>query len=465
MEVLLRWLPSAAAAGYLTMLLGRPAYGWEFVHQRAAAVTITVLWLAAALVIALTRIHRVAADNLRLASPRPVILTVAAILLLAALSAAGYASASWIPLLLLLLNVSLASKKPTLSFLALLMVLLIPALLIEGVLVWARSSVTARQIPGLSGLATTLYRQDWSVLQYHQDCAQFDPELLYTLRPGVCTFENTEYTTEYAINNLGVRDDDASLEAPQVIVAGDSHAVGWGVQQHETFAEKLQEITALRVLNTGIPSYGTARELSLLLRTDRSRLRYLVLQYCPNDDPENRSFCQRGPKPPRTKDQFEQNVQIFERTRQYYPGKYITYTFSAALRRGETALCTRSAASVSGTEPGIDSRTQAMMDLLQVIETHPIDLAGVKIVLTRINEAEDESDDLKILAKQLASRRNRRHMALIEVVDLTEGLSSDDYWPIDGHMKASGHQKVAEKLAEILFRDTSPADFSKPPTL
>jgi len=40
-----------------------------------------------------------------------------------------------------------------------------------------------------------------------------------------------EFTNEVRVNHLGVRDDEASLVAPDVIVIGDSHAMGWGVDQ------------------------------------------------------------------------------------------------------------------------------------------------------------------------------------------------------------------------------------------
>ena len=82
------------------------------------------------------------------------------------------------------------------------------------------------------------------------------------------------------MNRLGLRDDEASLRAPAVVVLGDSYAMGWGVAQDETIAEVIERETGLRALNAGIASYGTVREMRLLDRIDTSRLRYLVIQYC-----------------------------------------------------------------------------------------------------------------------------------------------------------------------------------------
>ena len=50
---------------------------------------------------------------------------------------------------------------------------------------------------------------------------------------------------------------------------GDSYAMGWGVEQGESFPEILEAATGLRVLNAGVPSYGTPRELLMLERLDR----------------------------------------------------------------------------------------------------------------------------------------------------------------------------------------------------
>src|SRR5262245_25750065 len=60
------------------------------------------------------------------------------------------------------------------------------------------------------------------LIQFEPACAQYDPGVSYTLRPGTCTFSNLEFRNEFHINRLGLRDDDRALEAPEVIVLGDS---------------------------------------------------------------------------------------------------------------------------------------------------------------------------------------------------------------------------------------------------
>ncbi len=127
------------------------------------------------------------------------------------------------------------------------------------------------------------------VVQHEEAGARYDPELFYTLRPGQFRFVNPEFDTVLEVNDLGVRDDAASLDAPEIVVLGDSHAMGWGVGQDESFAQQLEADLGRTVLNASVSSYGTARELMLLGRVDRSALRVVVIQYCDNDHSENQA--------------------------------------------------------------------------------------------------------------------------------------------------------------------------------
>ena len=78
------------------------------------------------------------------------------------------------------------------------------------------------------------------VIQFTPDCARHDPDLGYTLKPGTCVFSANEFSNRYKVNHQGLRDDEKSLQKPDIIVVGDSYAMGWGVNQEETFASTLQ---------------------------------------------------------------------------------------------------------------------------------------------------------------------------------------------------------------------------------
>ena len=133
-----------------------------------------------------------------------------------------------------------------------------------------------------------------SIVQIEPTCANYDPELTYTLKPGNCRFNNIEFQTGYSINSLGLRDSEESLVAPEIIALGDSFTMGWGVNGSETFAKVLENRTGKKVLNAGISSYGTAREVLLLKRLDQSNLKHLIVQYNSGDFFENDTFVDNG---------------------------------------------------------------------------------------------------------------------------------------------------------------------------
>ena len=110
------------------------------------------------------------------------------------------------------------------------------------------------------------------IMQFLNGCGRFDEGLGYSLNPGEFTFSGREFSNRYRINSLGVRDDESSLEHPEVVVAGDSFAVGWGVEQDEMFSRVLERMLGMDVLNTAVPSYGTVREMKMLGRLNRERM-------------------------------------------------------------------------------------------------------------------------------------------------------------------------------------------------
>ena len=58
------------------------------------------------------------------------------------------------------------------------------------------------------------YSSDMKMAQYLPECARYDEDLSYTLRPGTCRFKNREFDVELRINSAGLRDDESSLARP-----------------------------------------------------------------------------------------------------------------------------------------------------------------------------------------------------------------------------------------------------------
>ena len=123
---------------------------------------------------------------------------------------------------------------------------------------------------------------------FDSDLSCYDSLLTYRFRPNITgRFSNPEFDVEVKSNSLGVRDDETSLQDPAIVVLGDSHAMGWGVEKQERFSEIIEKRLNTNVLNTAITSYGTHRETKLLNQVDLDSCRLLIIQYCENDLLEN----------------------------------------------------------------------------------------------------------------------------------------------------------------------------------
>jgi hypothetical protein len=126
--------------------------------------------------------------------------------------------------------------------------------------------------------------------QTDPECVVFDPDLLYKPKLGECKFANPEFATTLHFDEKG-RVSEHPSEGVGIAVLGDSHAMGWGVEDDETFSALLEKKTHRPVYNLGVSSYETYREL---IRLEKSglidKVDTIIIQYCDNDLPPNEYF-------------------------------------------------------------------------------------------------------------------------------------------------------------------------------
>ena len=132
-------------------------------------------------------------------------------------------------------------------------------------------------------------------------CVSFDEELIYTPRIGTCHFDNPEFRTVQTFASDG-RYTGPKPPGVGIAVVGDSYAMGWGVDDEETYGAVLQRLTGRPVFNLGVSSYGTVRELRLLDKSGLlGRVDTVILEYCDNDLEENLHFKPLSPDEAREK--------------------------------------------------------------------------------------------------------------------------------------------------------------------
>ncbi len=336
-------------------------------------------------------------------------------------------------------------RAGALPLFSLIFAVVVVEIVLAGVL--AAPSVAGAMPRNVRVLFQQVYRHfKRSIIQFEPACTQYDPELTYVLKPGRCTFENVEFSTELRVNRLGLRDDDAALEAPEVVVLGDSYAMGWGVQQDEALARVVARESGLKVLNAGVSSYGTVREMKLLERLDTSRMKALVVQYHDSDVVENLAFREHhGAIPILAANQYQATVDWYLARQRYWPGKYIAGLFmKVSGLETPDPNAPRMPAAMSSLE-----EATLFLDVLAHGARTPLD--GVKIIV--FEAGEQIRPPRSFLANVAVVSRRDDYPAFIRrlrSLDVAPLLEESDFYHLDDHFRASGHAIVGKAIAQAL---------------
>lgn len=297
------------------------------------------------------------------------------------------------------------------------------------------------------------FNYEMNSIQYLPECARFDPELGYSLKPGRCVFSDFEFSTKYSINSLGVRDTEEALNSPQIIVVGDSYAMGWGAEQNETFAKVIEAKTGLTVLNCSCSSYGTVREMMLLKKVKRDRLKYLIIQYCNNDYEENLSFLNNGNKLiTMSREMYAGNVARNRDLIKYYPGKYlwsaarvISSNFDYLLKIGKHQQV------LEGQYKLEKGEAEAFLGVLM---NCGLDFSGVQLLVFKANSFDPrDSRFVNSLREKISSGPYPPFIKKMIVMDAGKYLHEDtDIFFLNGHYNHRGHQVIADMIIQHLHQ-------------
>ena len=296
-------------------------------------------------------------------------------------------------------------------------------------------------------IATDLYYLYGANLwQNQKDCVQYDDKLLYKPSSG-CRFVNKEFSTALTFSEDGRLTNSTltSASGRPLFFAGDSDTMGWGVNDDETFPALIASRVEVPVLNLGVASYGTVREVMRIRMHPRFQdANCIVYQYSWNDFDENSVFLAMGALPPPTPEKFEALL-----------GDY-----------GKRKI-------------GI---TDVMLQTFDFLVNHP--LATVASVFgwhefpleddDPLNEsggiAREEAEDAKAFLAVLASFPEmdakkvfvigpaRFISALIReplpanILPLSVDLKDTDWYPLDKHPNKQGHREIAAQILEQLQR-------------
>lgn len=131
-----------------------------------------------------------------------------------------------------------------------------------------------------------------NIWQYNDNCSIIDDNLIYIPSLNPCRFKNIEFDTILNFDENGrIPEKKITNYQSSIVILGDSHAMGWGVNDKQTFASKLNNLIDSPVLNFGVSSYATEREIQRLINWKHKDLvDLIIIQYSENDLRENLNF-------------------------------------------------------------------------------------------------------------------------------------------------------------------------------
>lgn len=285
------------------------------------------------------------------------------------------------------------------------------------------------------------YRQiERNTIQVENDCAQYNSDFFYLLKPGKCQFQNIEFNTSVSVNRAGLRDTDESLESPSIIFLGDSFTMGWGVEQNEAFPQLIGAAKKIKTLNAGISSFGTARELLLLKSLTKDSIPLLIIQYHDSDANENNDFLKNnGILKVSSKMTYDSLCQAYNSQKKYYPGKLISYIGSFFLRENI----------VSKNKMERNYVTEAK-NFIQVLQSFSEIKLNNLIILEIASHNKNSNRFIHEVKKQIDSDHFPPFIKNATFIELEDKFTADDYFILDDHLNAKGHAKLAQIILDNL---------------
>jgi hypothetical protein len=292
-----------------------------------------------------------------------------------------------------------------------------------------------------------------NILQYDERISRYDTALFYRMKASNRSlFSNVEFSDSIITDAAGFRDDANSAGHPAILCLGDSYTLGWGVGQQECYPSRLQKILDVPILNTGMSSYGTAREVESVKTLSATDLSAVVIQYCFNDADENEAFVNNGDhlqvSPASV---YDSAVSSLRWSRLYFPGKYASTLFKLLMTQAISSL-TRTSSAADTAQPGQYDREAARF--LEVLKSSGLDFTRVRIFVFDIREYPMLSGNfITALERQLAAppaaATFNGHVHALHVERL---FTPGDYYLLDEHLRPAGQLKLAKFLAAAIQR-------------
>ena len=266
-----------------------------------------------------------------------------------------------------------------------------------------------------------------NIWQSREECIDFDKDLIWIPKKNSCVSKNLEYEATMTFDDFGRYSKHPISKNKGVAVIGDSYAMGWGVNDDETFSALLEKRINKPVYNLAVSGYGTTREIIRLKKSNLlDKVDTVILQYCYNDVGENLDFKISSPEITKEKFNFMTEVKpISSYTKLRKSIRYsVTIPFHIITKKDKFL--------------DFDGHKKILID---IIKEYPI-LKDKKIIIFYLN-----GFDMKFVNFPNGQSEELKN---IYFVDLDVSMSEGHFFLIDGHLTPNGHDFVAKEISRIL---------------
>ena len=219
----------------------------------------------------------------------------------------------------------------------------------------------------------------------------------------------------------------------------------WGVNADETFASIIASKAEVPVLNLGVSSYGTVREIMRLRMHPRfQEANCIFIQYSWNDFQENSVFLARGSLPAPTPERFQQLVFDYGRSQMHFLD-VLRQTFDMMV-------------------------DYPIAFFLNIVGLHEFPLGDDDLLESKGGTPREEVEDIKAFLAVLAlfPELNDKNLFVVgpgrfvsalkrgslpgNVFPIQVELAPTDWYTLDMHPNKMGHREIATQILEQLAR-------------
>ncbi len=269
------------------------------------------------------------------------------------------------------------------------------------------------------------FRNIW---QSQSECIEFSDKQIFVPKKTSCNFNNIEFKTVISFDELG-RTSDRSINNTDengIAVLGNSFAMGWGVNDDETFSYLLEKKIKRPVYNLGVAGYGTIRSLIRFQESNlQDKVDTIIILYSYTDYGENVGYKST------TSDVAKEKFNLIKEGAEFSIWKKLRKSFRYSITIPKDILLQKKNSKT------FDHHNEVFIKILKKFSF----LKDKRIIVFYVNGYQQEFRNFPTGKSKILNN--------LEYIDLNIEKNAENFYLIDGHLNPLGHMKVSKKLSKL----------------